>query len=89
MTGGDLTSTAVIKKDCSGCTEPFRLDMATLTVTMKVPSNGLRGARHVPSHTVTAEATLAPNGVLVYWDCPRCGYAESEYADDETRNALT
>ena len=83
-----MPSTAIIKKDCSGCMEPFRLDCANLTVTMVVPSNGLRGARHVAAHTVSTEASLNQRDGLILWDCPRCGYAESEYDDDETRAAL-
>lgn len=79
---------SVVRKDCSGCMEPFRLDTETLVVTMQVPSNGMRGAKHVPAHTVSAEATVSRMD-MIEWECPRCGYAESEYADDETRRALT
>lgn len=61
--------------DCSGCNAEFDLDTVALTVTMRVPSNGKRGAGHVVAHRVAAEA-VEYNG-LVEWDCPTCGYAES------------
>ena len=80
---------SVIKTDCSGCLEPFRLDTETGVVTMHVPSNGKRGSLYVPAHDVTADAVLDANGDLLVWQCPRCGYADSVYADDETRRALT
>lgn len=81
---------AIIKNDCSGCMEPFVLDTDNLTVTMKVPANGLRGSKHVPAHKVTAEVSVSRMDMFE-WECPfpGCGYAESEYADDETRYALT
>lgn len=80
---------AIVKKDCSGCMEPFRLDTVTGVVTMTVPSNGKRGSLHVPKHDVTAEATLDRPGVLLLWDCPRCGYAESEYENDDVRKEMS
>lgn len=61
---------------CSGCGEPLALNVATLVVTMRVPSNGKRGSLHVPAHDVTAEAVEV--GPLIEWDCPLCGYADSE-----------
>lgn len=80
---------AIVTKDCSGCMNPFILNTKTLTVTMAVPSNGLRGAKHVPAHKISTNA--ADCGDLIEWDCPLpgCGYAESEYADDETRKELS
>lgn len=79
---------AIVKKDCSGCMESFRLNTTTGIVTMTVPSNGRRGSLHVPAHDVTTEATLDRVETLLLWDCPRCGYAESEYEDDEIRKAM-
>lgn len=79
----------IVKKDCSGCMEPFRLNTVTGIVTMMVPSNGIRGAGHKPAHEVTTEATLDRAQTLLLWDCPRCGYAESEYEDDEIRDEMT
>lgn len=81
---------AIVKENCSGCMEAFRLDTETGTVTMTVPSNGKRGSLHVPTHQVTTMAVLDRGNDLLLWDCPfpGCGYAESVYADDETRAAL-
>jgi hypothetical protein len=42
---------------------------------MTVPSNGVRGDKHVPAHTVTADAVECDG--LIMWDCPACEYAES------------
>lgn len=79
---------AVIKNVCSGCLDEFRLNTRALTVTMRVPSNGLRGAKHQGAHDVTAEVEISHDGVLYQWECPRCEYADSIYVDDEVRRDL-
>jgi hypothetical protein len=79
----------LVTKPCSGCMEDFTLDVDTGVITMRVPSNGKRGALHVPAHDVATEAVLAPDGVLVTWECPRCGYSESEYEDPAVRAEMT
>ena len=79
----------LVTKPCSGCMEDFTLDVGTGIVTMRVPSNGKRGSLHVGAHEVTTEATLDRAGVLLLWECPRCGYAESEYEDPDVRAAMT
>lgn len=76
----------VVTTVCSGCMEPVKVNVVTLTVTMRVPSNGKRGSLHVAAHTVTTEATS--DGDLVMWDCPRCEYADSVYQDADVRKAL-
>lgn len=72
-----------VTAQCSGCGEDFTLDRETGAVTMRVPSNGRQGRLHVPAHDVTTEAFS--DGTLLLWECPRCGYAESEYERDEDR----
>lgn len=61
---------------CSDCMADVAVDVDALTVTVKVPSNGLRGSKHVPAHTLTAEAAEEGSGLIV-WECPACGHADS------------
>lgn len=79
----------VVRNECSRCLEPYLLDTDSLIVTMTVRSNGIRGTRHVPAHEVTAEATYAHDGFLIAWECPICGYADSEYASTLDRRMMT
>jgi hypothetical protein len=72
----------LITSECSGCMEPFTLNRTTLVVTMTVPSNGRRGSLHMPAHVVATDAAVGSLG-LIEWDCPRCGYAESEYQEQD------
>lgn len=65
-----------VTDNCSGCQERFTLDRDALTVTMRKPSNGVRGQRHVPAHNIVVEAVEV--GHMIEWECPLCDYAESE-----------
>lgn len=77
-------SPVVVLGDCSGdCREEFALHLDTGEVEMVVPSNGIRGSKHVPAHKVSTQAyfdRVDYSGGLWQWDCPfpGCGYAESE-----------
>lgn len=71
----------IIRDDCSGCGEPFRLSLGSMRVAMDVEANGKRGSLHVAAHTVTGPAFTDADTGLVMWDCPRCGYAESQEVD--------
>jgi hypothetical protein len=79
----------IVKNECSGCFEQYRLDTKALTLTMVVPSNGKRGKGHVPAHEVVAEVDYEHGGELLGWECPICGYADSEYVNDEMRRMWT
>lgn len=92
----------IVTLPCSGCAEEFRLIIVTdgtdlpvaesmifAVVKMQAPSNGLRGKNHVPAHEVQSVAALDTGGDLLLWDCPRCGYADSTYADKSARDALS
>lgn len=81
--------TNIVKTECSGCMEPVKVDVEGGVATMRVPSNGKRGSLHVAAHDVTAEVLIDSDDTLAMWDCPRCGYADSVYADPQTRKALT
>ncbi|KQP62913.1 hypothetical protein [Nocardioides sp. Leaf285] len=88
---------------CSGCMEPFEMlvlsageggasvvdTLRSATVTMAVPANGVRGRGHQAAHEVRAEAEVDATGTLLVWDCPRCGYADSVYADPQVRASLS
>jgi len=75
-----------VRTTCSGCFLDVRVDVDALSVAVKVPSNGRRGAAYVAAHTETVEATT--DGDLVLWDCPACEYPDSVYADPATRRDL-
>lgn len=77
-----------VTTECSGCMEPVSVDIDAGLATMHVPSNGRRGSLHVPAHDVTAEVSIDADGVLALWDCPRCEYADSVYADPAMREVL-
>lgn len=85
----------IVKNECAQCFEPFRLDTRTLKVTMTMPSNGRAKAgwgaagKHVPAHPVTTEGYLGYDGVLICWECPVCGYADSQYVNDKIRKELS
>ena len=92
----------VLTMPCGGCLDDVRVVIVTdgsgrpaaesllsATVKARMPSNGKRGAGHVPAHDVQADATLDADGALLLWECPLCGYADSTYADEDTRRALT
>lgn len=74
---------------CTECHVPSRVDTVRLDVTVDLPSNGRRGAGHEPARTVVVSADTSAGDPLLHWECPSCGYAESEYVDDATRAALT
>ena len=80
---------AIVRNDCGGCLEPFVLNTETLTVTMTVPSNGVRGKNHKPAHKVTAEACIDSGDFLILWECPRCEYSDSTYLSAAVRKELT
>ena len=86
---------SIVKNECSQCFEEFRLNTETLVVTMTMPSNGRAKAgwgaagKHVPAHEVTAEVDYEHGGELLGWECPICGYADSEYVNDEMRRMWT
>jgi len=77
----------VLRLPCSGCMETVRVNLDAARVTARKPSNGVRGAKHVPAHDVVEEITF--HGGLAEWDCPLCGHADSTYEDDDVRAALT
>lgn len=60
---------------CSGCMRDVVVDEDAGTVTVRVPSNRVRGAGHVPAHDLTTE--VGGDDDLLTWDCPACGYADS------------
>lgn len=76
----------VVTTECSSCFATVTIDVESLTVTTKVPSNGKRGAGFVGAHDVVESATS--DGHLVLWDCGICGYADSTYEDPDTRREL-
>ena len=66
------------KTTCSNCTIDLSLDADRWVIRATVPSNGLRGSKHVPAHEVVADVwTDDDTGSLLMWDCPACGYADS------------
>lgn len=71
------TTRKPIRTSCSGCMTDLTVDTDLGVVLAKVPSNGIRGARHVPAHNVSAE--IYGDEDLLMWDCPipTCGYADS------------
>lgn len=73
-------------EECSECGVKVTLDFDNGGATATVPSNGVRGRRHVPAHEATTETMV--DGELFLWECPVCGYADSTYHDPETRKAL-
>lgn len=78
----------VVRTVCSGCMEPVTVDVDWGMATMRIPSNGKRGAGHVPAHDATAEVLIDSD--LAMWDCPMpgCDQADSVYVDPETRRVL-
>lgn len=62
---------------CSTCSIGLTVD--SVTVTAVTPSNGKRGALHIPAHAATGDvyvdATYGED--LLMWDCPACGAADS------------
>jgi len=77
----------LVKSECSGCFEPFTLNTVAMTVKMIRPSNGIQGRRHVPAGPVKADVSEYKG--LLEWDCPLCGYAESEEDIDPYTSSLT
>lgn len=76
-----------VKMQCGGCLTEVKVDLDAQTVTARIPSNGKRGAGHVPAHDAVTEGHSDED--LMYWECPACGYADSTYTDAETRKALS
>jgi hypothetical protein len=65
--------------DCGGegCELEWSLNTRLHIATYYVPSNGIRGQRHVPAHTVPVET--ADDGTFAdVFECPGCGYCETE-----------
>lgn len=74
---------------CAGCFLPVVINVDRFTLTATIPSNGLRGSNRVEARKVVEDVHYADSDAdLVLWDCPRCGYADSTYADPATRKAL-
>jgi hypothetical protein len=74
--------------DCQG-TEDVRCDATWQWVEREAgdliyrkPSNGLRGARHVPLRQEPVEA-VTTDDYLWLFECPFCGYAESDPIEPE------
>jgi hypothetical protein len=78
-----MTSTTfptVILTTCSACAADVTLDLEVGTATVTVPSNGRRGALHVPAHDVVTDVHGDTDDlVLVTWECPvpSCEHADS------------
>lgn len=70
-----MAAALLIRTTCSACSEAVVLDIQAERVSAKVPSNGKRGALHVPAHEVTGD--LWGDDDMLEWDCPRCGYGDS------------
>lgn len=79
-------SNNIVKTECSSCFADVTVNLAAMTATTAVPSNGKRGAGFVGAHKVTED--MADDGTLALWDCGVCGYADSTYLDPATRKAL-
>lgn len=58
------------------------------TLTSRIPSNGLRGAKYVAPYDAHAEAVPDADGTLLLWECVACGYADSTYLDPAVRDVL-
>jgi len=65
-----------ITVDCSECMESLKINRQTAKVVAKRPSNGVRGAKHIPAHTVETYL-IDDDGDLLTWECPLCEYADS------------
>lgn len=66
---------ATIKTTCSGCSTDVLLNRTNESVTVRVPSNGLRGSKHVGATVVHSD--LGGDDDLLTWECPVCDYADS------------
>lgn len=77
----------IVKTECAACFVPVRVNVDTGEAIASIPSNGKRGAGHVPAHSASTCGSF--DGTLILWDCPACGYADSTYADEADRKALS
>lgn len=71
-------STTTTREYCGGdCDLEWTLDRERHEAIYHVPSNGVRGQRHVPAHEVVVET--ADDGIFAdVFECPECGYCETE-----------
>lgn len=71
------TTHETFKTTCSGCATTVQIEERNWIVRVTIPSNGVRGAKHVPAHEEVGMVTTDEQGYLLLWDCPACGYADS------------
>ena len=77
----------IAKTECAACFIPVRVNVDTGEAIATIPSNGKRGAGHVPAHSKSTYGSF--DGHLILWDCPGCGYADSTYAGGQARKQLS
>lgn len=82
-------SSNVVRTECAECFLAVEVNINAGILTATIPSNGKRGAGHVPAHEVTEDFGFDTEGVLALWECPGCGYADSTYVDPAMRADLT
>ena len=75
----------LLQSECSACHTHVSIDLDNGVISARMPSNGVRGSKHVPAHTVTIDVesvTLdSDTEGMVLWVCPLCGYSDSDEFD--------
>ena len=71
---------------CENCLCSYNYSRINGTAVFHIPSNGQRGQGYRPAHDVTVQGTN--DGDLWHFECPMCGYDNSQYTDADAYREL-